>query len=297
MTSIKKLVQGEAGRIYRVKHSDIVVEDGFNKRIDFGDLEDLANSLETNGIRRPLSCFRRGSKIVLDDGERRYRSAGLLLSRGGQLGNGQGDCVPVTFEEEGTRTQRLITQFIQNDGKPFTPIEEAELFSELFNGSTDVDPLSVAEISKAVGKSASHVADRLLLCQADPELLKLLKNKKVGSTLVAEAVKTSRVKGSSAEEAREIQRKIAEVAKKDKNAAKKLAITDATGSFYMKKADQDLLRAAIARCETAVMQEDLVEEARQAGIIMGICQLLGATVEDLESLKIDISQVRFFESK
>lgn len=284
--------------IHRIAHKDIHVEGGFNKRMDFGDLNDMADSLEENGMRRPLKCFKRGEKIILNDGERRYRGTGILLGRGGLLGDGQGERCPVIIEDEVPFHKRLITQFIENDGKPFTPIEEAMLFSELRKGdpTNDIKPMSANAISKAVGKSCSHVADRLLLCEADEELLELLENKKVGCTLVIEAVKTSKANGADAESIKAKQKEIARVAKKDKNAAKKLAITSADGSFYMRKSAQDEIRAAIVRANLAKDQDDMIEEALQAGLIRGICIMCNATNEDLASINIDVSGVRWLSN-
>lgn len=292
MASIKEITTGEAGRIRKADPRAIIVEKGFNHRLDFGDIEAMADSIEANHVKTPLEVIKRGDSLVLNDGERRLRGSLRLIERGGNL-----DWVPVIVVPDEGRAARLITQFVKNDGKPFTPIEESQLFSELRKGDPEkgLSPMSVQEIAKSVGKSVSHVADRLLLCEADETLLKLLEDKKIGTTLVTEAVKTSKAGGASTTEAAERQRAIAKVARTDKDAAKKMAVTDAKGAFYMRKSDQDAIRAAVIRAENASNQEDLIEEARQAGVIMGICQLLGAKSSDLESLKIDISAVRFVE--
>ena len=41
--------------IYKIDPRNIVVEDGFNSREDFGDIDTLAKQIEENGVLNPIS--------------------------------------------------------------------------------------------------------------------------------------------------------------------------------------------------------------------------------------------------
>jgi len=145
----------------------IVVIDNFNVRKNYGDIEELASSIIENGVKVAIrvkkhkiaknSVLMDGSVIeeptdgyALIDGHRRCRALKYLFQ------NGKGiDRVPVEIVRESkTEEQRTIEMYVANTGKPFTPMENAELFGRL----NRVHKKTPQEIAKKLGvKSLSLI--------------------------------------------------------------------------------------------------------------------------------------------
>lgn len=128
---------------------NIIVVEGFNKRIDYGDIEGLAQSILMNGLQLPL----RAKKVLnqdtyeLVDGHRRMRAIQLLIDRGHDIGR-----IPV-IPFKGNQDDRLFTMFITGvDSKPLNTIEQSECVRMLINAGFNNE-----EISTRVGKSVSHI--------------------------------------------------------------------------------------------------------------------------------------------
>jgi hypothetical protein len=71
----------------------IIADEKVNPRTDYGDIEELMNSILENGIRNPLKGFKKGDKIILKDGHRRMRAVNLALSKGHKI-----ERIPVILE-------------------------------------------------------------------------------------------------------------------------------------------------------------------------------------------------------
>ena len=74
--------------------SIIIADENVNPRTDYGNIEELMQSIVENGIRNPLKGYKLGEKIILKDGHRRMRAIKLALSKGHQI-----ERVPVILEQ------------------------------------------------------------------------------------------------------------------------------------------------------------------------------------------------------
>jgi ParB family chromosome partitioning protein len=112
-------------------------------------LEDLANSIKTQGIIQPLVVRERGGKYELIAGERRWRAAGLLnLSE-----------VPVIVREADDRAVLELALIENLQRENLNPMEEAEGYQQLI----DRFKLTQEEAALKVGKSRAVVANALRL--------------------------------------------------------------------------------------------------------------------------------------
>ena len=131
-------------------------------------LQELADSIRTNGIIQPLTCRRRADgKLELICGERRMRAA---LLAGMKL-------VPVVLKQvdDATACTMTVTENAQRDD--LNPIDEAEgyrVLAEKFN-------YTQAEVADRVGKSRTSVTHALRLLDLPDDVQDLLRKKAIST--------------------------------------------------------------------------------------------------------------------
>lgn len=133
--------------LYKISPSDVVVEKGFNSRVNF-ELEELKNSIKENGVLNPISVVPftdedGKEKYRLVDGERRYRAVLEAISEGADIAR-----VPAIFLSKSlTQEDLIIQQIARNDGEGFNEYECGIAIKKLM----DVGGYSVQEALKKLG--------------------------------------------------------------------------------------------------------------------------------------------------
>lgn len=168
---------------------------GWNPRIDFGDIEALAAQIEQQsidghvvGLINPLRIRRAvgrsdGKVFDLIDGDRRLTAIELLLSRGVAFPEG----VPAIISDAKQPEQQMLVQMLlANEGKPFTPIEEAQAYRRMKESG-----MTLEAICKAVGRSHVHVGYTLALLDAAPEVVAAVVDGTIGATTAKEVIKAA----------------------------------------------------------------------------------------------------------
>ncbi|MGN0851905.1 MAG: ParB/RepB/Spo0J family partition protein [Kiritimatiellia bacterium] len=131
-------------------------------------LQELADSIRTNGIIQPLTCRRRpDGKIELICGERRLRAALLADMK----------LVPVVLKDvdDATACTMTVTENAQRDD--LNPIDEAEgyrVLAEKFN-------YTQAEVADRVGKSRTSVTHALRLLDLPDDVQDLLRKRAIST--------------------------------------------------------------------------------------------------------------------
>lgn len=166
-------------RTVRVKFDSIVIRKGFNLRNDFGDLEELAASIDTTGLQESLTVdLLKDGTAILTDGERRYRAIAMLREKS-DLYKEKFEFIDVkTNDKDYEEADRIIAMMAHNTGKPFEPLEEAEGFRRLMEDHK----LSLTEIAQRVGRAVPYVEQRLLLASATDVEKKAVAEKKISAT-------------------------------------------------------------------------------------------------------------------
>lgn len=132
---------------------DCVVESTTNPRRTFDEakLEDLAESIRTQGLIMPLVVRPKGDLYEIVAGARRYRAAKIALL----------EAVPVRIVEL-TDEQMLAWQLIENSQRvDVHPYEEAEGYRRLL----EMPGYDVAGIAEKTGKSEAHIYARIKLLE------------------------------------------------------------------------------------------------------------------------------------
>ncbi len=137
---------------------------GYRLRFKSGreDIDDLATSIERNGLICPLAVSRQGNNFSLVAGERR-------LSACEKLGMKE---IPCVILDEGGKAEALIKGIVENiERLDLSPLERAKGFEEAIAvyGETE------EEIAGKIGRSQSYVSHHLrLLKRLHPAILQYL---------------------------------------------------------------------------------------------------------------------------
>ncbi len=127
--------------------------------VDEARLQELAQSIKTNGVIQPIVVRRMGDRFQIIAGERRWRAAKLAgLLR-----------VPIAVRDVGPGQERSLLQIalIENiQRENLNPIEEALAYRRL----ADEFHLKQEEIATAVGKDRASVANFLRLLKLPEEI-------------------------------------------------------------------------------------------------------------------------------
>jgi ParB/RepB/Spo0J family partition protein len=184
----------------------INVVDGFNVRQDYGDIEELAQSIKENGIRNPLRGYKEKGEYYLTDGHRRLQAVMLLVATGAEIR------VPFITEKNPSEEKRIIDMYICNDGKKLTPLEEAEIVTRLQNlGMTS------KEVAAKLGCTEAHICNMRAIADLPTKLKNRIKGNEISSTLVL-----SIVRGNKAMSIEQITAKVENVLEKAKTTGTKV---------------------------------------------------------------------------
>jgi len=161
--------------IYKIDPRAIVVKEGFNSRLDFGDINELAEQIKAQGILnpitvKPLKNDNGEEKYELVDGERRYRAVTLLIEQGYTI-----DRVPALFSSKSLSDENaLIQQLLRNEGKPFTEYELGTAYKKFVDMG-----LSHKEIAEKLGIPRWKVDCFLAHLNRDERVQTLMKEGKI----------------------------------------------------------------------------------------------------------------------
>lgn len=166
----------EAKQYFNINPLDIVVEEGFNSRIDFGDIEELANQIDKDGIINPIHVkpfidANGNEKYLLRDGERRYKATMFNIQRFGEV-----NFIPAIFVDNNCRNDAdsLVLQIQANEGKNFTEYEYGLAYEKLLKCG-----LTSKQVAEKVGKKQWHVTCCLAHLRRDERVQKLMKEGKI----------------------------------------------------------------------------------------------------------------------
>lgn len=157
---------------------------GGNIRKDYGDIDELAKSIEQNGIIVPIRAYRdkekKGHWIAID-GHRRLTAAMKLVTEKGISIRSK----IITVDERKLSDEQLIYEMIiTNSGKPLSALEMSEAVSRLRSyGHT------IKEIAAKFGRPVSFMYSLELLGSAPKRIRDVIEQDKMNYSLVIEILK------------------------------------------------------------------------------------------------------------
>jgi ParB family chromosome partitioning protein len=167
--------------LLKVPFSLLIVREGFNLRTDYGNMEELVESIRENGIKQPLRGYRdpdQKDRFIVVEGHRRHKAMSILMAEGVEV------IAPFVLESQKySDEQRVVDMFVMNDGKNLTPLEKAEGVRRMINYG-----YSEKDIAQKIGKSISYVSRLNTLNVAPKRLTKLVENGKISGTFAMDII-------------------------------------------------------------------------------------------------------------
>lgn len=180
-----------------VPPSSIVIqaEDGqTNPREEYGDIEELMNSILENGIKNPLKGYEKDGKYVLKDGHRRMAAVNLALQKGKKI-----ERVPFMIEERPlNEEERTLEYLIYNEGKPLTMLEQSEVINRLLNFGW-----KITDVVKKTGKARGYIENLILLTRVPMKIRNYIKEGKISAHAVIQIMQA--VKADDAKAIEEVE--------------------------------------------------------------------------------------------
>lgn len=168
---------------------EIIVDEKTNPREEYGEIEELMTSIVENGMRNPVKCFKKDGKIYLREGFRRMRAVKFALKNGKQI-----ERIPVLMEERPlSEEERTLEFLINNDGKPFTMLEQSEVINRLLNFGW-----KVTEIVKKTGKARGYIENLILLTRIPMKIHNFIKDDKISAHAVIQIMQAVKGDGDKA---------------------------------------------------------------------------------------------------
>jgi len=182
--------------------------EGRNPRFNYGELNELADSIQKQGVIHPGIVEKKDKKYFLISGHRRYKALELLKAKGVEIQ------FPVEVRENLSETDMLSLMLATNTGKPFEPLEESELFHKLHK----IHGLAIGSIAKKIGRSSSYVTQRMQIMQGGQTLKDAVKNKDITPQDAAVIVRKTKSESNPKQRQDKIVEQIKEIKQKDKPA-------------------------------------------------------------------------------
>lgn len=167
--------------MFMIDPRSINVKEGFNARMNYGDIEKLAAQIKEWGVKVPLKVFMEDGKVFVSAGHRRLAAINLLLSRGEDFSKG----VPCMSEGNNFTVEKgLFDQVLTNDGEKLDMLEQGILFDRLVGRGYNQN-----EIATKIGMTASHVSNCMTLAKASKRIQNLIVEGKVKATTVLDTIR------------------------------------------------------------------------------------------------------------
>lgn len=176
----KALKPDRHGDFWWVDSRRLIEEEGFNRREEYGDIPALAREIKASGLNQlePLTCYKKGENWVVIRGHRRCRAL-RILEQQGEILEVRIIPAPKSFKKEDT----ILDQITGNEGKPFTPWEQAKVLRDLRGLGW-----KLKDIQERSGRSLVYVRRLLTLADAPQNLINLVRDGRVSATQAMDSI-------------------------------------------------------------------------------------------------------------
>lgn len=175
--------------------SKITVSEGFNQRVDFGDIDELAAQIKEQGLLEAISVIpyiKDGEeRYLLVNGERRYRALKKLIADGVDVGLVKANLLSADMTDE----EMLAQQFIRNEGKRFNDVELGLICKKILEcKKPDGTSYNRLEVAKMLGKNPGVITYALQMLDYDPRIVDMVKKGEIGGSEVRRIYTAARKK-------------------------------------------------------------------------------------------------------
>jgi len=171
-------------KVYDIDPRKIDIIKNFNKRVDFGDIDELAAQIKEQGLLEPITVIpyetedTKETRYFLMNGERRYRALMKLIENGEEISTVGAHFLDMK-KDELTDADLYVQQYMRNEGKRFNDVEFGYVCQALKNQG-----LSNSEIAKKLGKNPGVITYALQSLDYDPRIKEMIEKGEIGGTEV-----------------------------------------------------------------------------------------------------------------
>lgn len=185
MARLKDIAEGTKD-VFMIDPLKLKVREGWNVRnYDEPETQEhidwLSKDIAKVGVKRPLIIVKVEDDVFIDQGHCRYFATMRALENGAEI-----KAVPCIAQDRfSSEEDRLAEMITDNEGKPLSPLERAEVYHRFIGFGWDVP-----RIAERFSRTTKHVTDMLDLRAAGSGVTDLVKQGVVSATLAHETVKT-----------------------------------------------------------------------------------------------------------
>lgn len=181
----KPLAKDRHGDYWWVDSRRLKEQEAFNRREDYGDIIAFAKEIRAQGIENlePLECFKQGEDYMIIKGYRRNKAL-KILEKDGEIIMVRIMLAPKGYSKE----MRILDQITGNDGKHFTPWEQAKVLRDLRGLGW-----SEQTLVERSGKTLFYIRRLLSLADAPQQLINLVREGRVKGTFAMDMIAEGRV--------------------------------------------------------------------------------------------------------
>lgn len=233
--------------IYKISPKDIVVPEGFNSRVNYGDIDELAQQIKEVGVLNPITVqaieTEDGEKYNLIDGERRYRAVMQLIDNGENIEHIKAFIIPSNLPKD----ELYVQQAMRNEGKNFSEYEWAILANKM---RTECGITNMSEIARRLGKNVVLVFNWLQLLEMPEDFQEMLRTNQIKASVLRKIVQAN---GGDFDKARKEIEKLKEGATTNDKGEKKISLKnlDFTSQTKLYKDTKTLLKGLSVLMEYA----------------------------------------------
>lgn len=243
--------------IYKINPLDIIVPQGFNSRVNYGDIDELAAQIKEVGVLNPMTVQvfideNGNEKYILIDGERRYRAVKQLLDNGEKIDHVPCFIIPANLPKD----ELYVQQAMRNEGKNFNEYEWAILANKM---RTECGITNMSEIARRLGKNVVLVFNWLQLLEMPEDFQELLRTNQIKASVLRQIIQAN---GNDYDKARKDIEKLKETATTKKNGETKISLSnlDFTSQTKLYKDTKALLKGLSILMEYAEQSANNGEE-------------------------------------
>jgi len=231
----------------------IVIDEKLNPREDYGNIEELMHSIAENGLRNAVKGFQKEGKIFLREGFRRMRAVKLAIEKGFQI-----DRIPMLLEDRAlTEEERTLEFLINNDGKPFTMLEQSEVIRRLLNFGW-----KVTDVVKKTGKARGYIENLIHLTKVPMKVSNFIKEDKISAHAVIQIIAASKGNAEKVVQDVEAAMQNAKQAGKEKATPKHVENKQVKGQSYSKfyKWAEEIADLIAGKKETIQARQEVLDK-------------------------------------
>lgn len=177
---------------YVVPFKKILIREGFNQRIVYEGIEELADSIYTHGQQEPFVIdVLPDGRYFLEIGHRRHKAYQLLIQQGRFKATTEVEFFPNRIKDNITEERRMVNQYVTNNlQKPLKPLEQAGVAYSLKHNFGQEK--TNEEVAALMTVSRQTIDNLIIIAEADDSVKESIRNGDMSMTNALSFIRSQR---------------------------------------------------------------------------------------------------------